>query len=231
MSSNTQKSDRQYACQMARKYLCGDISKYNLLDSFPDTSNDKELNVLYNALTNEPKAGGLFGINKEKHKKYILDVYNIIDNLESLASEDTNKSRSIYFFLNTCQNCANDIEIPLLGDFSYGEIILQTSDGKDFLVAVLIDNDTFGHIDQAIVKSGKKNIDSQKILSKLADPFNGKTFTDSYPICPKCCSKLRHYNDDNKTTRHIINYATWNNFEALTVDRKAEKLSELIDKV
>lgn len=43
MSDNKKKSNRQYACQMSRKYLGGDISKHDLLDNFPSPLGDVEL--------------------------------------------------------------------------------------------------------------------------------------------------------------------------------------------
>lgn len=82
MSDNIKKSNRQYACQKSRKYLGGDISKHELFDSFPDCDGDVELTKLYNALENEPKVRWFFGVTKEKHKEYILEVYKLIDKLE-----------------------------------------------------------------------------------------------------------------------------------------------------
>jgi len=41
-------------------------------------------------------------------------------------------SRAVIFFKNTCSSCFNDVGIPLLGDFAYGEFIYQTSDGHNY---------------------------------------------------------------------------------------------------
>ena len=80
----------------------------------------------------------------------------------------TYQTKRVYDFKNTCQYCFNDIEFPLLGDFSYGEIILQTIDGQDFYVAELIENKTFSFIVEHL-KADKKQIDKeldpQKILA------------------------------------------------------------------
>lgn len=84
MNDNKKKSNRQYACQMARKFLGGDISKYNLIDNFPDIRDDIELEKLYKALTSEPKKSWLFWVTKEKHNQYVFELYKMIDQLEKI---------------------------------------------------------------------------------------------------------------------------------------------------
>ena len=231
MNENLQSKNRQTACQIARKYLGGEVSKHSLIDNFPNSINDKELEALYKALTNEPKVGWFFGASKKR--KYVTDVYKIIDNLENISNEIQNldssiKQRNIYYFQNTCNNCYNNIEIPLLGDFSYGELIFQTLDGKDFLIADLIDNKTFSKIEKITNESRNNQIGSQKILTKLADPFKGKAYSETFPICPICRKELRRYNDNKKTTRHIINYVSWSEFENLSIEKQNKRIEELI---
>jgi len=83
MTKNQKKSDRQYATYMARKYFSGQISKYQILDSFPDYLNDPKIELLYKKILEKPKRGWLFGISKEKYQEYILSSYEIIEELEA----------------------------------------------------------------------------------------------------------------------------------------------------
>ena len=56
----------------------------------------------------------------------------------------------MYLFKNTCGKCFYDIEVPLLGDMAYGEIEIQSEDGKVFQIATLIDNKTFDFIQKVL---------------------------------------------------------------------------------
>jgi predicted transcriptional regulator len=83
MTENQKKSDRQYAAYMARKYFSGQISKHEILDSFPNYENDFKMRLLYNRIMKKPKTGWLFGTSKEAHEKYLTETYEIIDDLET----------------------------------------------------------------------------------------------------------------------------------------------------
>jgi hypothetical protein len=141
------------------------------------------------------------------------------------------KTRTVYNFLNTCYKCFNDIEYPLLGDFSYGELIFQTTDGQDFFYVMLIDNKTFDFICSFLnSKIGQKNskADPQKVLALIADKVEGKEFTIDYPICPNCKHRQQHFNDNTRTTQRQIGFATWIDFESLTEDNKVKRLEDII---
>ena len=83
MTENQRKSNRQYAASMARKYFSGQISKYQVLDSFPDYERDMKMRLLYKRIMEKPKRGWLFGISKEKYEKFITETYEIIEDLET----------------------------------------------------------------------------------------------------------------------------------------------------
>jgi hypothetical protein len=127
---------------------------------------------------------------------------------DTLNMQVTNQTRTVYNFKNTCPKCYNDIEFPLLGDFSYGEIILQTKDGQDFYLAELINNSTFNFIVERLKVDNElipENADPQKVLTLVADRPNGKEFSMDYPICPICKSRQNNFNDNMKTsTRELI---------------------------
>lgn len=143
----------------------------------------------------------------------------------------TNQTRTIHNFKNTCKKCFNDIEFPLLGDFSYGEIILQTMDGHDFYLAELIDNRTFNLIVELLKGDREllaKKVDPQKVLTLVADRPNGKEFSTHYPICPICKSKQNHYSDNIRTNTRELPFASWNQFQQST---KSDKVNQIIKAV
>lgn len=143
----------------------------------------------------------------------------------------TGNTRTVYNFLNTCNKCYNDIEYPLLGDFSYGEVIFQTTDGQDFFLVELIVNKTFDFICSFLKsKEGQKisKADPHKILALLADKVKGKDLATDYPICPICKSRHKHFNDNTRTTQRQISFATWTYFESLSVDNKLIHLEDII---
>lgn len=142
------------------------------------------------------------------------------------------KTRTAYNFRNTCHKCFNNIEFPLLGDFAYGEMIFQTKDGKDFYIAVLIDNKTFDFITEVLQNDKNfknKNADPQKILALIADKVDNKEFATDYPICPICKSRQRSFNDNIRTTEIKLGFATWTDFESLSQETKLARLQEVID--
>jgi len=140
------------------------------------------------------------------------------------------QKRTVYNFKNTCGNCYNDIEIPLLGPFSEGEQILQTNDGQDFLVATLIDNMTLAFIKNTINNDNElknQNIDPIVVLTQLADNNIGKCYTRNFPICPICRNKLSYYSDIVRTGTRELDFADWQVFENLTMADKVARLREV----
>ena len=93
--------------------------------------------------------------------------------------------RTVVFFKNTCGRCFNDIEIPLLGDFAYGEFIFQTTDGQDFLIAQFIDNRAVEDVRQIL---GGNSFDLYTIMTQLADKKDNKSFRQSLLISPNTIS-------------------------------------------
>jgi hypothetical protein len=143
----------------------------------------------------------------------------------------TNHTKTVYNFKNTCQKCFNYIEFPLLGDFSYGEIILQTKDAQDFYVAELINNETFNFIVEHLQGDKEplqKKADAQKVLTRVADKPNGKEFSADFPICPICKNKQNHYSDNVRTSTRELLFVTWNDFQKLTKSDKVEQIRKAV---
>jgi hypothetical protein len=151
--------------------------------------------------------------------------------LDSHPSMQINKkTRTVYNFRNTCQKCFNDVEFPLLGDFSYGELIFQTTDGKDFYIAVIIENGAFDFIREAINNSEELtagNVDPEKILVLVADKPNNQQFSINYPLCPNCKMVQTDFNDNIRTGKKALRYVTWHGFERLPDADKLMRVAEV----
>jgi len=133
------------------------------------------------------------------------------------------KTVMVYKFKNTCYRCFSIVEIPLLSDFSYGDLLFQTRDGQDFYYANLIDNLTFDLILNILGTNKdlqKNKIDAQQVLALLMDNPSGKEVFAGYLICPNCKRKQRHFNDNVRASLIEIPLATWHDFESLTEDDK-----------
>lgn len=83
MTENQKKSNRQYAAFLARKFFNGQLSKYNIVDSFPNFENDLKIRLLYNRIMEKPKKSWFFGISKKKYQKFLEETYEIIEDLET----------------------------------------------------------------------------------------------------------------------------------------------------
>ena len=137
-------------------------------------------------------------------------------------------TKTVYFFKNTCPHCYNDIEYPLLGDFSYGEIIFQTTNAQQFALAVLIDNNTFKFICDFLETSNSKGVDPHYILARLADTLDGQEFT-SHTLCPICKHRQRNFMDNFRKRMQDIPFVTWHAFESITEENKGQLISEIIN--
>lgn len=100
--------------------------------------------------------------------------------------------KEIATFAAECANCGKHFSHPLLGDFSYGEAILCTADGKHF--ATVSAFEPFAQRVAPLVNSGT----IWPVLASLADPIAGQPLKSSVR-CPQCGSgKLKSWGS-NKT--------------------------------
>lgn len=141
------------------------------------------------------------------------------------------KTRTVYNFKNTCDNCFNDIEFPILGDFAEGEIMFQTKDGKDFYIAVLIGNKNLDFITNTLKQDkqfSNREINPQKILALIADKVDNKELTADYPICPICKARQKRYGDNMRTNKTEVKYASWFDFENLSPENKVQRTKKAV---
>ena len=139
------------------------------------------------------------------------------------------ESRSVRFFTNTCRNCCNDIPIPLLGDFSYGEFLFQTEDGAEFGYAAAILEPAWEAVSEIVTHA--LGIDLKKVspaidryhavMRRCADPIGGKRFTDDFPICPICLKPMRNYGDSRVSHDATIPSVSYSRFMELSSDERS----------
>ena len=98
-------------------------------------------------------------------------------------------TKEISTFEAKCKNCGGIFAHPSLSDFSYGEAIFYTDDGK-YQVMV----NAFAEFPQKIASlvTSKKPDAFWHALAALADPVHGKPLTIEIP-CPSCCSTELEY--------------------------------------
>jgi|SRR5580698_9311246 hypothetical protein len=141
---------------------------------------------------------------------------------------DSMSERSVRFFTNTCSTCMNDVAIPLLGDFAYGELIFQTIDGKQFALAEVILDEAWSLISKIAAaecgfdKNGVTPALSvfQRVAMHCADPLGGKRFATRFPLCPLCASPISHYRDDRISHDAVIPRVTWRHFLGLSAQEQ-----------
>tara|TARA_R110002033_G_scaffold140530_1_gene179329 strand:+ start:289 stop:774 length:486 start_codon:yes stop_codon:yes gene_type:complete len=94
---------------MARKFFSGQISKHQILDSFPDYESDFKMRQLYKRILEKPKRGWFFGVSKEKYQKFITDTYEIIEDLETGKLRFKTMKRLFQELWRQSDNCSEPI--------------------------------------------------------------------------------------------------------------------------
>ncbi len=145
------------------------------------------------------------------------------------------RENDIAFFTQTCTSCFNDVEIPVLGDFSsYGEMLYQTSDAKNFALVDLIHNPAFDLIRRTLRGynlHGRAEADiSQFILCAVSDPVGSQRYSIQYPRCPICTRMLTSWSDNRLTSRRTIASPSWTGFLALNEKKRVNLINELVSK-
>ncbi len=128
MTENQNKSDRQYAAYMARKFFGGEISKHQVLDGFPDFENDYKIKRLYNRMMKKPNKGWLFGVSEKKYQTFMNETYELIDELESGRLRLETMKRLFQDLWMHSENCTEPIENIW---YSIGEVAKSTNESRE----------------------------------------------------------------------------------------------------
>jgi Zn finger protein HypA/HybF involved in hydrogenase expression len=128
--------------------------------------------------------------------------------------------REISLLEAKCASCGQLFSHPSLGDFSYGEVVLCTVDGKHFATA-----EAFGEFAQrvsALVKSSS-SASFWPVLASLADPISGQSLTHVVH-CPHCGSKNLEYWDGRRTGSVAVPAATFAVTSLLSPESLAKRI-------
>ncbi|MFD2890724.1 hypothetical protein ACFS5J_01695 [Flavobacterium chuncheonense] len=175
MNVNQQKSDKQYAAYLARKFFSGQISKREILDQFPEFDKDFKIRLLFDRITKKPRQSWLFGISKKAYQKFLTETYEIIEDLETGKLRFNTMKRLFQELWLHSDNCAKPIEhisILLL------EVAKSTTNSKEEIrkyLNLLIDKKILKRISEKqliyeFTESGKKiktDSEIEKIIKTL----------------------------------------------------------------
>ena len=110
-----------------------------------------------------------------------------------------------------CANCEQSFSHPSFGDFSYGEDVLSTVDGKHFATV-----NAFDEFPQRVAAlAGQSPI--WPVLASLADPIAAQRLTASIR-CPHCGSAHLEYWGGHKTGVAVVPAATFVSAATLSKD-------------
>ncbi len=142
-------------------------------------------------------------------------------------------------FKAKCKNteCRHDFDAPLLSDFSYGEFLYGTIDGKEVRYYCSLDCEIWDFIDQTVSRYfGKKNREEigvmiQKTVGFVADRQNTEIYFTQDIYCPQCCSKVRSIDTDDKTGRGNYAHLTFEEFRQLGEWEKEKLIDTCLRKI
>ena len=144
--------------------------------------------------------------------------------------------RNVRFFRNACRTCHNDVGVPLLGMFAYGEFVYQTDDGRTYAYVAALTNPAWERV-AAILRlaagmSLEKNdgdIDVyQRILIRCADRNAERQYSTEFPLCPKCAAKITSYGDDVVMFDQYLDDVTWERFMALSPQAQVDEVLAIL---
>jgi hypothetical protein len=119
-----------------------------------------------------------------------------------------------------CGKCCQLFSHPSLGDFSYGQAVLFTTDGKHFATV-----DAFAEFPQRIAALARPD-DVWPVLASLADPIAGQYFSASIH-CPHCATSCLEYWGGNKSGALLVPAATFVAASSLGDDLLAARISSM----
>lgn len=132
-----------------------------------------------------------------------------------------------------CRPWGHKFETPLLSDFSYGQIIYSSKDGKSFRYLEAINNGTWNFVQKTVSNNNKKIKDEgetiQTILGLIADKYPNTDFYQNQKIiCPTCGRNAWHVFRDDIAGFVDVKEMTFDRFERLTADDKKREIDLLI---
>jgi DNA-directed RNA polymerase subunit RPC12/RpoP len=129
-------------------------------------------------------------------------------------------------FAALCADCGKSFGHPLLSDFSYGECIFYTLDGRHCVHANVFVGDSGAFAQRVSALHKRCNCKPGTfwpVLASLADPVAGQAFTSSIR-CPHCGSKNLASWGGNKTGSTPVPAASFTSALALSDQEIIERV-------
>ena len=79
MDNNT---NEELALGLAKNYLRGNISFIQFIEEYPDNTNDKDVDLLFDLIEHEPTKDGLLGVGQIGFEQYRQKINEVIIRLE-----------------------------------------------------------------------------------------------------------------------------------------------------
>lgn len=146
--------------------------------------------------------------------------------------------RSVRFFRNSCPHCKEEVGLPSLGSFAYGEFVYQTEDGRSYAYVQSIGHPAWERIQSIFDRVEPRSSDPdhrarifQRVMIRCADPLAGKRFTTRFPLCSRCGEAIPSYSTEEPLFDEEIPDATWEDFLSATDADQEARVRDLIDRL
>ncbi len=143
---------------------------------------------------------------------------------------------NIETFKAKCKNikCRHVFNAPLLSDFSYGEFIYGSIDAKEIRYYCSLNCKVWSFIDKVVsekfsnIKRLEIGVIIQSIIGFVADRQEPEIYFTQSIYCPKCHSKVKSIDVNNKTGLNDYKSLTFNSFTNLTELEKEELIDNYL---
>ncbi|MBU0764586.1 MAG: hypothetical protein KJ607_07110 [Bacteroidetes bacterium] len=149
------------------------------------------------------------------------------------------KARTL-FYAARCLICLKKFAVPKLSEFSFGEFLYSSKDGKLFANYSVYDElDISEMIDDKInqntigkrINEIKKTELKYKLIGKIADmPDDMDGYITGKYVCPRCGSKIVFLNDKKKIKAERLPRLQFRQFKSLTEKEREELIQQKISK-
>ncbi|HNW51076.1 MAG TPA: hypothetical protein PKH79_08345 [Prolixibacteraceae bacterium] len=142
-------------------------------------------------------------------------------------------------FKATCSTstCLSVADVPWLSDFSYGEFLYGSVDGKEIRYYNALDCPTWKFVDEMIGelfndhKRKRQGVTIQKIIGLIADREDPDVFYTPDIYCPVCHSKIQAIDLNQRTGLQEYRDLTFQKFESMDPTEKRNTIGQLIKSI
>jgi hypothetical protein len=137
-------------------------------------------------------------------------------------------------FKSMCSNCHSEVDVPLLSDFSYGEFLYGSVDGKEVRYYGALECPNWKFVDE--IMDGRYNYQDrkrqgttiQKIIWLIADRDNPDVFYTPDIYCPVCRSKIQSIDPNQRTGFQEYRDLSFQKFERMDPNEKRNTIGQLL---